>query len=47
MWFRLIDSGAFIKEFYDYADKVKCDGENTIREQEIVEEKSIKRSFWK
>ena len=35
MWFRLIDSEAFIKEFYDYADKVKCDGKNTIKEQEI------------
>ena len=35
MWFRLVDSEAFIKEFYDYADKLKRDGENTIREQEI------------
>ena len=35
MWFRLIDSEAFIKEFYDYADIVKCDGKNTIKEQEI------------
>ena len=46
MWFRLIDSEAFIKEFYDYADKVKCDGKNTIKEQEISRrEKALERAL--
>ena len=36
MWFRLIDSEAFIKEFLDYTKKVQSDEEALkIREQEV------------
>jgi predicted transcriptional regulator len=44
---RLIGSGTFVKEFFDYADKVKSDEEdNTIREQEVSRrEKSLEREL--
>ena len=44
---RLIDSGIFVREFFDYAEKVKSDEEaNTIREQEIArQEKSLERAL--
>lgn len=36
MRLKLVDCQAFIKQFYDYADKVERDEEaNTLREQEI------------
>ena len=44
---RLIGSGVFIKEFSDYADKVKHDEEdNRLREQEISRrEIALKRAL--
>ena len=47
MWFRLIDSEAFIKEFLDYTKKVQSDEEALrIREQEVSRrEKSLEREL--
>ena len=44
---RLIGSGVFVKEFFDYVKKVESDEEvNTIREQEISRrEKSLERAL--
>ena len=46
MWFRLIDSEAFIKEFLDYTKKVQSDEEALkIREQEVSQrEKASERA---
>ncbi|HEX6029476.1 MAG TPA: hypothetical protein VFY64_10590 [Nitrososphaeraceae archaeon] len=43
----MVDSEAFMKRFYDHADKVKRDEEtNTIREQEISRrEKALEREL--
>jgi hypothetical protein len=47
MRLKLVDSEAFMKRFYDDADKVKRDEEtNTIREQEVSRrEKSLEREL--
>ena len=46
MWFRLIDSEAFIKEFLDYTKKVQSDEEALkIREREVSQrEKASERA---
>jgi hypothetical protein len=47
MRLKLVDSKAFIKQFYDRSDKVRCDEEdNRLREQEISRrEEALERAL--